>query len=114
MIRVRNSSAPVLVIGAGVAGLAAANRLTHCGFPVMVFEANDKVGGCCATTTIDGYTFNDGALFLGIIQLLDHGFTTLGLNRRELLPLRKITANSSTTLPDGTVVTLREGFDVEV
>jgi phytoene desaturase len=108
------SKAPIVVIGAGVAGLAAANLLVHEGIPVRVFEINDKVGGCCATTTIDGYTFNDGALFLGLIGLLDHGFARLGLDRHELLPLRKITANSSITLPDGTVVTLGEGFDVEV
>ncbi len=108
------SNAPIVVIGAGVAGLAAANLLAHEGIPVRVFEINDKVGGCCATTTIDGYTFNDGALFLGLIGLLDHGFARLGLDRNELLPLRKITATSSITLPDGTVVTLGQGFDVEV
>ncbi len=94
--------------------MAAANLLARNGFPVRVFEINDKVGGCCATTTIDGYTFNDGALFLGMIELLDHAFARIGLNRNELLPLRKITANSSTTLPDGTVVTLGEGFDLTI
>ena len=108
------SKAPIVVIGAGVAGLAAANLLAHQGLPVRVFEVNDKVGGCCATTTIDGYTFNDGALFLGIIGLLDHVFARLGLDRHELLPLRKISANSSIELPDGTVIALGEGFDIGV
>ena len=97
-----------------MAGLAAANLIARSGLPAKVFEINDKVGGCCATTTLDGYTFNDGALFLGLIDLLDHAFSRIGLDRRELLPLRKITANSSTTLPDGTMVTLGDGFDVTV
>jgi NADPH-dependent 2,4-dienoyl-CoA reductase/sulfur reductase-like enzyme len=37
----KTSNAPVLVIGAGVAGLAAAHFLTNYGFAVRVFEAND-------------------------------------------------------------------------
>jgi phytoene desaturase len=49
-----------------------------------------------------------------MVKLLDHAFARLGLNRHELLPLRKITANLSSTLPDATVITLRDGFDLEV
>jgi phytoene desaturase len=61
---------PVMIIGAGVAGLAAATLLTRNGSNVTVLEANNKIGGCCATTTIDGYTFNDGAVFLAVINIL--------------------------------------------
>lgn len=103
---------PVMIIGAGAAGLAAANLLARDGFNVSVLEANNKVGGCCATTTLDGYTFNDGAVFLAVIDILDHTFGRPGLNRAALLPLRKINRKSSTTLPDGTVVNLGEGLDL--
>ena len=37
---------------------------------------------------------------------------SVGLDRSSLLPLRKITANQTTTLPDGTVVTFGNGRDV--
>lgn len=110
----RNVNGPIVIVGAGVAGLTAANLLSRNGFPVTVFEANGKVGGCCATTTLGGYTFNDGAVYLGLIRALDQAFARIGLNRDELLPLRKITAKSSATLPDGTVVTLGDGFDLSV
>jgi phytoene desaturase len=105
---------PIVIVGGGVAGLTAANFLAHSGFPVRLFERNEKVGGCCATTSLGGYTFNDGAVFLGMINLLDLAFARVGLDRAEFLPLRKIGASFSSTLPDGTVVTLGEGSDVTV
>lgn len=107
-------SGPVVIIGAGVSGLAAGTLLARNGFDVQVFEANSKLGGCCATTTVDGYMFNDGALYLALLEVLDHAFVKLGLERAELLSLRKITANFSATLLDGTVVTFGEGLDVRV
>lgn len=105
---------PVVIIGAGVAGLTAANVLAREGFSVKVFEAGSKLGGCCATTTIEGYTFNDGAVFLGLVNVLDRAFEKMGLNRAELLPLQKISKKCATTLPDGTVVTLSEGPELAV
>jgi len=105
---------PVVIIGGGVAGLAAANLLAHNGFTVALFEAGNKLGGCCTTTSLDGYTFNDGAVYLAVINILDRAFQKVGLNRAELLPLRKISASYSATLPDGAVVTLGEGLDLTV
>jgi phytoene desaturase len=105
---------PVVIIGGGVAGLTAANLLARDGFRVAICEAASKLGGSCASTTLAGYTFNDGAVYLAVISVLDHVFQNLGLNRAELLPLRKITSISSTTLPDGTVVNMGKELDVTV
>jgi phytoene desaturase len=99
----------IAVIGGGVAGLAAARRLCLEGATVKLFEANDKLGGCCATTRLDGYTFNDGALFLAFPGMLDQVFGRLNLERATLVPLRRISALQSAVLPDGTSVI----FDVE-
>jgi len=104
----------VAIIGAGMAGLAAAKRLCAEGVEVRLFEANHKIGGCCATTCIDGYTFNDGAVYLAMPRMLDHLFETLGLDRHRLLPLRKISSMQSTFLPDGTIVDIGSGPEVVV
>ena len=104
----------VAIIGGGMAGLAAAKRLCAEGVAVRLFEANGKVGGCCATTQIGGYTFNDGAIYLAMPGMLDHLFEDLGLDRQHLLPLRKITALQSTTLPDGTTVHIGDDAKVEL
>ncbi|MCW5249209.1 NAD(P)/FAD-dependent oxidoreductase [Streptomyces sp. SHP 1-2] len=45
----------VVVVGAGVAGLAAAHRLTGAGVSTVVLEAAPAVGGRMATEKIDGF-----------------------------------------------------------
>jgi phytoene desaturase len=94
----------VAIIGGGMAGLAAAKRLCDQGVTIHIFEANSKVGGCCSTTRIGGYTFNDGAMHLAMPGMLDHLFATLQLDRNHLLPLRSTSKVQSATLPDGTIV----------
>lgn len=57
-------SAPVAVIGAGIAGLAAARALAAAGRPVVVFEKSAGVGGRCATRRSEVGPFDHGAQFL--------------------------------------------------
>ncbi|HUD17704.1 MAG TPA: FAD-dependent oxidoreductase, partial [Acidimicrobiales bacterium] len=54
------SSAPVVVIGAGPAGLTAAYQLAKAGDPVLVAEADDVVGGISRTVERDGWRFDIG------------------------------------------------------
>ena len=45
----------VIVVGAGMAGLAAAFRLRQAGTDVTVLESSDRVGGRVGTDSRDGY-----------------------------------------------------------
>lgn len=55
----------VVVVGAGVAGLAAAQKLTAAGFTVTVLEARDRVGGRVHTgVNSAGTTFEHGATWI--------------------------------------------------
>ena len=55
------SVSPVVVIGGGVAGLAAAHRLTELDVSVRVLEAGARVGGTIATERTDGFVMECGA-----------------------------------------------------
>lgn len=94
----------VAVIGGGVSGISAAHVLAQRGFSVKLFEASEKLGGCCGTTRLEGFAFNDGALFISFPELLEQLFGRLKLNRRALLPLHQIDALQTSILPNGTVV----------
>ncbi|WP_290059545.1 FAD-dependent oxidoreductase, partial [Amycolatopsis solani] len=50
----------VVVIGAGLAGLAAARRLHEAGVECTVLEASDDVGGRVRTDVVDGFRLDRG------------------------------------------------------
>jgi phytoene desaturase len=104
----------VAIIGGGMSGLAAAKLLCARDVKVRLFEANGKVGGCCATTRLGDYTFNDGAIYLAMPGMLDFLFERVGLDRNRLLPMRRICAIQSTTLPDGSMVDISSGPEIAI
>ncbi len=55
-----DTAADVLVVGAGLAGLACARELEARGFTVRVLEAGDAVGGRIRTDHVDGFTLDRG------------------------------------------------------
>ncbi|WP_442911058.1 NAD(P)/FAD-dependent oxidoreductase [Kitasatospora sp. NBC_01266] len=69
--RSRADDPDVLVVGAGLAGLAAARSLTSAGLRVQVLEATERIGGRMAGQQLDGYRLDHGG------QLLNTGFPEL-------------------------------------
>ncbi|SEQ94873.1 NAD(P)/FAD-dependent oxidoreductase [Microlunatus flavus] len=67
-----STDAPVVVVGAGLAGLACAQRLSRAGVEVVVLEASDGVGGRVRTDVVDGYRCDRG------FQLLNPSYPALG------------------------------------
>ena len=69
-----SANAPVVVIGAGPAGLTAAYDLTRRGVPTIVFEQDGQVGGLAKTVVYKGFRFDIGG----------HRFFTKASSVREL------------------------------
>jgi phytoene dehydrogenase-like protein len=55
-----HTSADVVVVGAGLAGLNAAHHLAEAGLDVMVLEADPQVGGRIRTDEVDGFRLDRG------------------------------------------------------
>ena len=82
------SAGRVVVIGAGLAGVGAAWRLSRLGFDVRVLEREARAGGRAASDSVEGFRFEPaGALLSGADRELLAWMDELGL-RDEMLPLR--------------------------
>ena len=54
----------IIIIGAGLAGLAAARRLVLAGHDVQILDKGRRIGGRISTRRAEGYLFNHGAQFV--------------------------------------------------
>ncbi len=61
LLRAHPAAASAVVVGAGMAGVAAARRLTDGGVRVTVLEARDRIGGRVFTDTRSGVALEQGA-----------------------------------------------------
>lgn len=68
------SSKKALIIGAGIAGIAAAIRLAVKGYDVEVFEANSYPGGKISEIKQNGFRFDAGPSLLTMPQYIDELF----------------------------------------
>ena len=78
---------PVVVIGAGLAGLAAAIHLAAAGRDVTVVEASDGPGGCCGTASVGPYRFDTGPSVLTMPGVIEETIGAAGEDLASWLPL---------------------------
>jgi len=84
------SARSVLVIGAGVGGIAAAVSLARHGLHVTVLEKNDQPGGRCDRFEREGHFFDAGPTLLVMPLLYEAEFRALGASLREMLDLQRV------------------------
>lgn len=94
----------VLVVGAGIGGLAAALALAARGLPVRVLEAGADPGGKAGTVRIDGVTVETGPSVLTLPEVFAGLFARAGLRFDEMVGLRRLDPGFRYRFADGCVV----------
>ena len=103
--RVTTSPQRVIVIGAGMAGLASAARLAKRGHKVSIYEASGYAGGKCRTEWIDGYAFDTGPSLLTLPAVYRDLFLKTGKRLEHLLQLTPVDPAFTYIFHDGARVT---------
>lgn len=95
-------SDPVVVVGAGVGGLATAARLAAGGRPVTVLEQAPVIGGKLGLLDVDGYRFDTGPSLLTLPWTLADTLRATGVEPDEVLDLRRLDPIARYRFGDGT------------
>jgi phytoene desaturase len=104
---------PVVVIGAGLAGLSAACYLTGRGYDVTVVEREELPGGRAGVLHGDGFTFDTGPTVLTMPDLITDAVRAASrdpsTNLHELLPMRRLDPAYRACFADGSTIHVRSG-----
>lgn len=80
----------VVIIGAGIGGLATANILAKAGYDVSVYEKNSEAGGRAGVLNKDGFTFDTGPSWYLMPEVFEHYFNLLDTSAAEQLDIVKL------------------------
>ncbi|WP_433212074.1 phytoene desaturase family protein [Dactylosporangium sp. CS-047395] len=94
----------VIVVGAGLGGLAAAIRLAAAGRSVTLLEREDQPGGRAGRLVLDGYEFDTGPTVLTMPELLSDLLGTVGEDLTAWLPMEKLDPAYRAHFPDGSTL----------
>ncbi len=99
---------PVGVVGAGLAGLAAACTLAARGHKVVLFDKNPWLGGKAAVLEEEGFRFDMGPTILTVPGVLERVFREAGRQMSDYLDLRRLNPQWRCFFDDGSVLDLSE------
>ncbi|MBV8911655.1 MAG: phytoene desaturase [Acetobacteraceae bacterium] len=99
---------PIGVVGAGLAGLAAACTLAARGRKVVLFDKNPWLGGKAAVLHERGFRFDMGPTILTVPSVLERIFREAGRKLTDYVGLRRLDPQWRCFFDDGSVLDLRE------
>lgn len=94
----------VVVIGAGVGGLATAIRLAKSGHEVSIYEGSDRTGGKCRTEWFGDYGFDTGPSLLTLPAVYRDLFLKTGKRLEHILKLQPVDPAFAYHFADGTSI----------
>src|ERR687894_3283403 len=80
----------VVVVGAGLGGLAAALRLQHAGHDVVVVEGRDRPGGRAYQLRDGGFNWDMGPSLITMPWVLEETFAAGGLDLASEVRMRRL------------------------
>jgi phytoene desaturase len=92
----------VIIIGAGLGGLAAALRLRHRGFDVIVLEKLPRPGGRSNVIEEDGFRLDTGPTIIVMKEMFDETYRSIGLDINQRLEFQLLDPNYRMYFHDGT------------
>ena len=98
--------ARVVVVGAGLGGLAAAARLAALGHAVTVVEQAPQVGGKLGWWVRDGHAFDTGPSLVTLPQVYRDLFTATGGRLEDAVDLVRLDPAVGYRCADGTALTV--------
>jgi phytoene desaturase len=101
----------VVVVGAGLSGLAAACHLVGAGHRVTVLEREDVPGGRAGRLERGGFTFDTGPTVLTMPDLIDRPLRAAGSSLAERLDLQLLDPAYHAFFADGSELTVRHGHE---
>lgn len=106
---IKENNKKCAVIGAGVAGIAAAIRMRNKGYRVDVYEANCFAGGKLSTESSKGYRFDMGPSVFTLPAYVDELFTISGKDPREFFNYHLLNPVYHYFFEDGTTLNAFHG-----
>ncbi|GIW10358.1 MAG: dehydrosqualene desaturase [Dehalococcoidia bacterium] len=104
----------VLIIGAGIGGLALAIRLQRAGYRVTLVEQNEHVGGRANVIRDQGFVFDTGPTLLLMVDVLHELFACAGRGLTDYLDLVRLQPNYRVHFADGTFLDLTSDLPAQI
>lgn len=101
----------VVVIGAGLSGLAAALHLVGAGHRVTVVERESLPGGRSGRLERDGFAFDTGPTVFTMKDLVAEALAAVGADIDDVLPMRRLDPAYRARFADGSTLHVRAGHE---
>ncbi len=105
------TSSPIVIVGAGLAGLSAACHLRGRGHDVTVLERADGPGGWARPSQHGEFRFDGGPTVVTMPDILGDTFAAVGADRDSYCKLERLDPFYTANFADGSRVRLRSSVD---